>query len=261
MNPRVAHLFENADGIGNAGFQSVVCIYQKCAGVRVEPCVFFECSVFVLEAHDPAVGVGSQNRNVKHLSGQYIRCADASADHGSPGSVQSGVRSLSPAKAKFHDSVALGSVDHAGRLGGDQALMVDDVQDGCLHQLGLHDGGDDFDQGLLRKDHASLGDGVDISAEMEAAQILKKIFAENTQASQIIYIVIRKIQVLDIIDDLFQSCHDRVPALVGVVAEKHVEYDVLIILGLEVSLHHGQFIQVGKQRKVLCAHNYFPSFV
>ena len=76
--------------------------------------------------------------------------------------------------------------------------MVDDVKDRRLHQLGFHDRGDDLQEGLLGEDHRALRDGVDIAAEMESAEIMEEIFAEDPQASEIIHILVGKVQILDV---------------------------------------------------------------
>ena len=66
-------------------------------------------------------------RDIKHLSSQHVGGADAAGDNGGSGSVDSRVRRLGAAQTEFHDAVALGGVNDPGRLGGDQALVVDDV--------------------------------------------------------------------------------------------------------------------------------------
>ena len=58
---------------------------------------------------------------------EYLADFKFTGDHGRPGSVDACVRSLGPAETKFHDSVASGRMDDAGGLGGDEALVVDDV--------------------------------------------------------------------------------------------------------------------------------------
>ena len=71
--------------------------------------------------------MGSQHRYVKHFPGQYVGSSHTSADHGGSCAVKTCIRALSPAKAEFHDAVALGGIDNPGRLGSDQALVVDNI--------------------------------------------------------------------------------------------------------------------------------------
>ena len=169
MDSLLPHLPEYPDGIGNAGFQRVVGIYQQSTGIRIQFCVFLECRVFILEAHDPAMGVCPHDRHVEHLPGQHVGCAHAAADDSRPCAVQSGIRPLGPAQPEFHDAVPLRRVNDPGSLGGDQALVVDDIEDRRLHKLGLHDRRDDLEQRFLRENDRTLGDGIDAPAEMKAA--------------------------------------------------------------------------------------------
>ena len=73
------------------------------------------------------MGVRAHDRNMKHLSGQYIRRADTSANHGSSRPVKSGVRPLGPAKTEFHDTSIVCRINDAGGLGGYEGLMVDNI--------------------------------------------------------------------------------------------------------------------------------------
>lgn len=141
---RFSHLFENADGVRNAGFENIVRIYKKNACFRIQFRIRFKCGVFIRETHDPAVCVGSLDRNIKHLSCQDIGGSDAAADHGSTRAVNAGIRSLRTAKPKFHDAVALCSIDYAGCFRGDQTLVVNHVQNRGFYQLCLHDRSDNF---------------------------------------------------------------------------------------------------------------------
>ena len=62
--------------------------------------------------------------NIKHLAGEHVGGSAAAADDCSSCAENSGIRSLCPAKAKFHNAVALGCVADTGRFCGDQALML-----------------------------------------------------------------------------------------------------------------------------------------
>ena len=160
--------------------------------------------------------MGSFDRDMEHLTGQDIGCADAPGDHGSAGAVDPGIRSLGTAKAEFHHAVSLGSMDDAGRLGGDQALMVDNIQNGGLHQLGLHDGSDDLHHGLPGKDHRSFRDGVDISCEMIAPQIIEELFRKQTGGTQVLDVFVIERQLFDIVNYLIQPCGDGIPIAAGI---------------------------------------------
>ena len=157
------HLGKHPDGVRHTGAQRVVGVDQQHTIVRVVLGVLFKSRVLVREAHDPAVGMGPEHRYIEELSGQDIGRADAAADHSRPCTIRAGIRPLCTPQAEFHDAVPLRRVADAGGLGGNQALVVDDVQNRGLHELCFHDRRDHLDQRLPREDHRSFRDGIDIA--------------------------------------------------------------------------------------------------
>ncbi len=180
-NPGFAHFCKDTDGVGHAGFQSVVGICQQNAGVRIEFGILLKGCIFVRETHNPAVGMGSLHRYVKELAGQDVGGADTAADHGSPCAVDAGVRSLGAAESEFHNAVAFCRVNHPGSLGGDEALVVDNRKNSRFDKLGLHNGGHHFYQGFSGEDYRSFRDGIDIAGEAEIAQVVQKIFFKKPE--------------------------------------------------------------------------------
>ena len=73
------------------------------------------------------MGVGSLHGNVKELAAEDVGGTDTSADHGRPCPVDTGVRPLSSAQSKLHNTVAPGGIADPGGFGGNQALVIDDV--------------------------------------------------------------------------------------------------------------------------------------
>ena len=61
--------------------------------------------------------------------------------------------------------------------------MIDDIQDRRLNKLCFHDRSNHFQKRFLRKYDCSLRDGIDVTAEVEAAQIMKEIFFEDSKTS------------------------------------------------------------------------------
>ena len=81
---------ETADGYAGftgGSFQDIVGINKQGTGIRVHFCIGFECGIFIRETHDPAVCMGSHNRNIKELARKDIRGSYTSADHSGPCSV------------------------------------------------------------------------------------------------------------------------------------------------------------------------------
>ena len=123
----VAQLLKYANCVGNAGFERVIGVHQKCTGIRVEISIGSEGSILIREDHDPAVRMRPHDGYVKHLTGQYIGGANTAADPSSSGSLDSCIRTLGPAKTELHNPVTLSGVHNAGSLGGDQRLMIDHI--------------------------------------------------------------------------------------------------------------------------------------
>ena len=73
---------------------------------------------------------------------------------------------------------------------------------------------------------------------------------------QIIHVIVREVQVLDIVNDLLQAGHNGITAFVGILPEEHIKDNGLIFLCLKIALHHREFIQIGKQSKILCTHSF-----
>ncbi len=71
---------------------------------------------------------------------------------------------------------------------------------------------------------------------------MKEIFAEYAKPPQVIHVFIGKVKVLNILDDLFKPGADRVTVVARVLAEEHVENDLLVLALRIISLHHSQFI-------------------
>ena len=253
-NACLFHLIKDADSVGHAGTQGVVGIYQKNTGIGIELRISLKSSILIWEAHDPTVSVSTHHRNLKKLSGQYIGRAYTAADHGSPGAVNTGVRSLGAAQTKLHDPVALRRIYYAGGFRGDQALVINDGQERRLHQLCFHNRSDHLYQRLSRKYHGSFRNGIDVAAEMKASQIIQKIFVKNAQTLQIRNILIGKFEIFNIVNCLFQSCCNGVASVAGIFSVKNIKYHFLLCVALKVTLHHGQFIKIRHQGKVHSTH-------
>ena len=77
---------------------------------------------------------------------------------------------------------------------------------------------------------------------METCEIGQKILAKDVQASQIINIVIRKTQVLYIVNDLSQTAGDGLGAAAWIGAVEHIKHNRIVIAVQKITLHHGQLI-------------------
>ena len=113
--------------------------------------------------------MGTFHRNIKHLAGENIGGSDTAADHGSSGSVDTGIRALGPAKAEFHNAVSLCCIYHTGGLGSDQTLMIQHIENSRLHKLSLHYRGYDLQQRFSGEHNSPFRNGVDITCKMKSS--------------------------------------------------------------------------------------------
>ena len=175
----------------------------------------------------------------------------AAADVGSPGAQNGGVRALRPAGTEFQHRPALGSPDNPVGLGGDQALVVDAQQEIRLNELGLNGRCPDGDNRLIGEDRRALGDGPDIAGELKVRQILQKFLAEHIPAAQVLDVLRTEVQVLNILDDLLQTCRNGKSAAIGALPEEQVKIgNTVAVTGGKITLTHGQLIIVTQHGEI-----------
>ena len=99
-----------------------------------------------------------------------------------------------------------------------------------------------------------------VAGEAEVPQIVQEFLAEQVSPAEIGDILLGEVQVLDVVDQLLQTCRDGEAAAIGHLAEKHVEIgDALLAAGLKVAVAHGQLIEVtehGHVQLFLSFHSY-----
>jgi len=101
----------------------------------------------------------------------HIAGGNDAGDGGEAGDRHAGVDAVGPAQGEVDQVDVAGGQAAAGRLGCHGRLEGDliPIQQVRLHQLGLGDGARDFDDGLVRQDDPSLGDGVHVASQAQAS--------------------------------------------------------------------------------------------
>ena len=244
-------LVEGPDGVGHAGFQSVVGIHQQSGIVGIHLAVGGEGLQLGVEHLDPGVGHGAAGAHAEELVGDGAGGAVAAADVSGAGTQHGGIGTLGPAGTELQNGTALGGPDNAVGLGGDQALVVDAQQQVGLNELGLDGGSADSDQGLLGKDHGALGHGPDIAGELEILQILQEGLGEEVPRPQVGDVLFGEVQLLDVADDLLQTGRDAEAAAVGATTEEQVEVgDAIFVAVFKVAVCHGQLVEITEHGQV-----------
>ena len=111
------------------------------------------------------------------------------------------------------------------------------------------------DERLAGKDHGSLRDRPDAARELEMSEIIKEVLVKDPESAQIGDVLRGKVKLLDIIDQLFDAAHDGISAAAGVIAVESIEdHRAVLFVVLEITLHHGELIQVSQQCQILSVH-------
>ena len=123
--------------------------------------------------------MGSFDGDIKKLTAEYIGGSDTTADYCCTCTVNTRIRTLGTAKAKLHNTVTFGSITYSCCFGGNQTLVVDDVEDSSFYKLGFHNRCNDFYKRLSGEHNRSFGNGINITGKLEVCQIIEKICFEN----------------------------------------------------------------------------------
>ncbi len=256
------HLIKGPDGIRHTGLEHIVGIHQQRGIVGIDLAVGLECLILAVEHLDPGMGHGAAGRYAVQLVGDRAGGACTAADISRPGSGDGAVRALGPAGAELQHRSPLGRPDDPVGLGGDQALVVDGQQGEGLDQLGLDGRRPDRHHRLPGEDRRPLRHRPDVARETEVPQVAQEILGEQVLVPQEGDVLLVEVQVLNILDQLFQTRADREPAVVRHVAEKHIEIgDPILEPCPEIAVAHSQLIKIAEHRQIeflFRFHNRFP---
>ena len=73
------------------------------------------------------MGMGSQNRYIKHFTCKYAGGSGASGDYCGTGTENTRIRTLGTAQTEFHNRITLGCVAYTCCFGCNQTLVIDNV--------------------------------------------------------------------------------------------------------------------------------------
>ena len=166
---------------------------------------------------------------------------------------QTAIGTLGAAQAELGDGATIGRQHHARRLGGDERLEADDVEQRGLEQLALQRRAGDAHHGLARKNKLALGHGVDVHVRAEVAQVVEELGLEHRATGrglkrrEVVDVLGRKAQVLDQLGQLRGAAHDGVGAAKGMVAVKRRKTTLLVgLAALPQALGHSELVQIGE---------------
>ena len=204
------------------------------------------------------MGHGAPGGHAVELVGDGAGRPLAPADEGGPGPVDGAAGSLGPAGAELQHCPPPGGPDDPVGLGGDEGLVVDGQQQVGLQQLGLDGRGPHGENGLVGEHRGPLGDGKDVPGELKVCQVVQEVLVKDLPAPEVGDVLGVKVEVLDVLNDLLQPGSDGIAPIVRDAAEEEVKVgDPIFVPGLEVSVAHGELIEVAQHGHVqflICIH-------
>ena len=210
-----------------------------------------------IEAHHPAVRVGAKDGDAVTAPGKHVRRGRAAGNVARAGDGQTAIGTLGAAQAKLGDRTAIRRQHHACRLGGDERLEADDVEQRRLEQLALQRRTGDAHHGLARKNKLALGHGVNVHVRVEVAQIVEECGFKHRTAGgslkrgEVLDVLRRKAQILDQLGELGGTAHDGVRAAKRMVTVKRGKTTLLIgLAALPQALGHSELVQIGEHCNV-----------
>ena len=232
-------LLECADRIGQTALHNVISINQQGCVIGINAAIGLKRFVFGIEHLNPSVRhrTGSLYAEISVCDG--VGRGMTSADIRRSCTVDRGFRTLCSARTEFGNHSAACCTNDTARLGCNQGLVIKREKDKGLNELCLHGGSANDHHGLARKYGRSFGNRIDITRKAEIAKIFQKFFVEKILVTQIFDIFFGKFQILDVVNDGFQACRNRITAAVGNIAEKNVEISNFVLFaGNEIAVRH-----------------------
>jgi hypothetical protein len=202
------------------------------------------------------MGVGPLDRDAEQLPGEDVRGGIAAAHPGGPGRGERAVDPLRTAQAELAHVVLPRREADARRLGGDERLEIDQVEQRGLQELAEDDGAGHPEHGLLREHDRPFRHGVDVAAEGEIPEGVQKALLEERgavvalQAREVFEVTFGKVEALDVLDGELEPAGHGEPAAEGGLAEEEVERRLLPVRArLPVGVGHGELVEIREERQ------------
>ena len=133
--------------------------------------------------------------------------------------------------------------------------MVEAKEHVGLDELCLNGGGNYGHYRLAGEDGSSLGNCVYVTGEAEITEVLKERLGEELFASEVGDILLGKLKLFNVVDNLLKTCGDSKSATVGHLAVEYVEVRYFISLAeLEVAVGHSELVKITKKRVIHVRH-------
>ena len=162
---------------------------------------------------------------------------------------------MGPAGAELGNGLVRGAA-HAGGLGRNGHLVIQDAQHRGLQHLRLDHGRDHRDDGLRGEDDLALAHSVHRSGELHGTQVLAEFLIAISREELLVEFLRLGAQFLDHLDDLFRAAHDGPVVVLRRLPVKEVEGgDFLVLPAFQVRLSHRVLVLVGAIGSVQFVHD------
>jgi len=210
-----------------------------------------------VEAHDPAVGVGSFDRDAIFHPGEDVGSGDAPSEVGGAARAHSSVGSLGAPESEFENGVAVSGVTKVGGFGGDEGLEVDDVEEGGFDELALEKRPANADDGLVGEGELAFGEGIDFELPIEPAEVVEIAVAEegfviaSGEGGEVVEFSFGEGEAVEEVGGGTGAGHDGRFPPEGCMAVEEME-DGLAVghLIFPVSITHRELVEVGEERRL-----------
>ena len=226
----------------------VVGVEQQHQIVRPRPRKRFERRHLVVERLDEGMRHGAVERDAEHFAGLYRGGAGETGEVARARRHQSGLGAVRPAQPEIDQHFVRRGKPHARRLGGDQRLKVQNIDQPRFDELRLRQRCGDAQDRLVGEERRAFGHGVDVAAETEVCEIIEQVWLEAAGAFQPRNVVRREAQLLQKIQRLLEPrCQqESAPRRQG--AGEKFEHRRVGVAMVQIGLGHVELVEVGEQR-------------
>ena len=125
---------------------------------------------------------------------------------------------------------------------------MQDVDQSRFDKLRLRQRRGDAQDRLVGEERGAFGDGVDVAAEAEVAEIVEKVFVESAGALEPIDVGGGEAKIFEKIQRLLEPGGEQKPAPRRQAAHEQLEHRRLGVAMIQIGLDHVDLIKVGQQR-------------
>ena len=190
---------------------------------------------------------GAEDGDAEELVGEHRGSAGKARDVARARGKQAGLGAVRTAQAEIDETLARRGKHHAGGLGGDHGLELQEIDYPRFDELGLGQRGRHAQDRLVGEEHRTFRHGVDVAGKAQAGEIIDEVFAEPSGAREPIKLFGSKPQMAKKLEHLFEPGRNQKAALAGKLAHEEFKARGLGLATIQIGLHHVELVEIGQQ--------------